>query len=100
MLLSSEIFVLAIFIIGGPFFYCILRDSCLPGCKFFMWAYLLLTLSNIFTVVEEFWLNSFFNTCEHSSIAIASILLLVAVIKQTAKNKPENISRASDDSLG
>jgi hypothetical protein len=95
MRLSTEVFAMAIFITGGPFFYFILRDSDLQGRRFFMWAYALLMLSNIFTVVEEFWLNSLFNTCEHSSIAIGSIMILVAVFKLTTKNKPDNAPRIS-----
>lgn len=98
MRLTTEIFAMAIFVTGGPFFYSILRDSELQGRRFFIWAYAFLTMANIFTVVEEFWLNSLFNTCEHSSIALGSIMILVAVIKLTTKNKPDNVPRISDDS--
>ncbi|MGD9006802.1 MAG: hypothetical protein PVG41_02715 [Desulfobacteraceae bacterium] len=91
---------MAIFIAGGPFFYFILRDSDLQGRRFFMWAYALLMLSNIFTVVEEFWLNSLFNTCEHSFIAIGSIMILVAVLKLTTEKRPNNVPRVSDDTRG
>jgi hypothetical protein len=97
MRLSTEIFSMAIFIAGGPFFYFILHDCDIQGRRFFMWAYALLMLSSIFTVAEEFWLNSLFNTFEHSSIALGSIMLLVAVIKLTTKKKPDDMSRISDD---
>ena len=100
MRLSTEIFAMSIFITGCPFFYAILRDSELQGRRFFMWAYALLMISNIFTVVEEFWLNSLFNTCEHASIALSSTMILVAVIKLTTKKKPENPPRVSDNCRG
>ena len=100
MPLSTEVFVMVIFIVGCPFFYFMLRDSDLRGRKFFKLAYVLLTLSNIFTVVEEFWLYSLFNTCEHLCITIASIMMLVAVIKLTATNTPRNISQISDNLKG
>ena len=100
MPLSTEFFVMAIFIVGSPFFFFMLRDSDLQGRRFFMGAYIFLTLSNIFTVVEEFWLNAIFNICEHASIALGSIMILVAVIKLTAKNKPHNIHRTSEDLKG
>lgn len=100
MRLTTEIFAMAIFITGGPFFYFILRDSELQGRRFLMWAYALLTIANISTVVEEFWLNFLFNTCEHSCIALGSIMILAAVIKLTKKNQPNNIPRMSNDVRG
>lgn len=96
MPLSTEVFVMAIFIAGVPFFYFILQDSDLQGRIFFMLAYVLLTLSNIFTVLEEFWLNTLFNTLEHIFITLGSISMLVAIIKLTKKNKPESIVRILD----
>ena len=81
MTLSTEFFVLTIFIAGVPFFYSMLRDSGIGGWVYFFIAYIFLTFSNIFTVVEEIRYNTFFNLCEHSSIAFASIMLLVAVSK-------------------
>ncbi|MCG6908525.1 MAG: hypothetical protein LJE94_00205 [Deltaproteobacteria bacterium] len=86
MTLSTEFFVMVIFIAGGPFFYVVLRSSELPGRRYFMGAYVFLLLSNIFTVVEEFWLNSFFNTCEHVSIALGSVGMLATVVKLTRKS--------------
>lgn len=85
MPLSTEVFVMAVFIAGCPFFYLILRDSNLQGRVFFMTAYLLLMFSNIFTVVEEFWLNWFFNLGEHAFITLGSAMLLMAVFKLTEK---------------
>lgn len=87
MPLSTEVFVMIIFISGLPFFYAIFRDSGLNGKVFFMLAYIVLTLSNCFTVVEEFWLNRLFNMGEHLSIAIGAFFMLAAVLKMTAPKK-------------
>jgi len=100
MPLSTEVFVMIIFIASGPFFYFILRDLDLQGRNCFIGAYVFLTLSNTFTVLEEFWFNFFFNACEHLSITIGSIMLLVAVIKLTSINKSRNNFRISDDLKG
>ena len=83
MPLSTEVFVMSIFIFGLPFFYAILCNSGMPGRKSFMTAYILLTLSNIFTVIEEFWLNAFFNLCEHCFITLGSLAMLIAIINLT-----------------
>lgn len=88
MPLSTEVFVMIIFISGLPFFYAIFKDSGLKGKGYFMAAYIVLTLSNCFTVVEEFWMNRLFNFGEHSFITIGSILMLAAVLKMTAAKKP------------
>lgn len=84
MPLSTEVFVMMIFISGLPFFYVILRDSGLPGKSYFLLAYVFLVMCNCFTVVEEFWLNSFFNFCEHLFISLASVVTLLAVLKMTS----------------
>ena len=89
MPLSTEVFVMSIFIFGLPFFYAILCNSGMPGRKSFMTAYILLTLSNIFTVIEEFWLNYFFNLCEHCFIALGSIAMLIAIVDFTSGNDYE-----------
>jgi hypothetical protein len=98
MPLSTEIFAMVVFITGVPFFYFMLRDSDLQGRRYFMGAYVFLTLSNIFTVVEEFWLYFFFNTCEHFFIALGSIMMLVAVLKLTTKHQPDTLTRTTGDS--
>ena len=87
MPLSTEVFVMIIFISGMPFFCGILRNSCLKGAGYFMLAYICFTLSNTFTVVEEFWLNTLFNFGEHLFISIGSAMMLVAVWKMTHKGK-------------
>ena len=86
MPLTTEFFVMCIFIAGWPFIFIILRDADLPGRKFFMIAYVSLTFSNIFTVVEELWLETFFNLMEHLLILAAAIMILIAVIQLTSRN--------------
>ena len=87
MQLSSEIFVMVIFLIGVPIILFTLHESDLPEHRFFMAAYILLAFSNIFTVVEEFWLGAFFNFLEHLFITIASFVFFIAVIRMTSRQK-------------
>lgn len=89
MPLSTEVFVMIIFISGLPIFYAVFKDSGLQGKGYFMLAYTFLALSNCFTVVEEFWLNRLFNIGEHVFISIGSIFMLIAVMKMTAARKSE-----------
>ena len=84
---SSEIFVMVIFIIGIPIIFFTLRDSDLPERRLFMGAYLILVLSNIVTVVEEFRFNALFNFFEHFFIAAASFMFLLAVIRMTSPRR-------------
>ncbi len=92
--LSSEIFVLCIFLVGILLFYNLLHNSELPGRRYFFLSMLVFLLSNISTVVEEFIFNAFFNTLEHLSIGAASLLLLVAIIKMTAIESKEKKDRS------
>jgi len=83
MPLSTEIFVMAIFLAGAPLFFFMLKGSELKGHQYFLCSYTCLTLSNICTVVEEFFLNSFLNACEHSFISISALFMLIAVVQLT-----------------
>ena len=100
MPLSTEFFVMIIFIAGIPFFYFMLKDMDLQGRSFFIRAYICLALSNIFTVAEEFWLNRLFNFCEHLFKAFASLMILIAVIQLTSKKQQNNMSGNSDERNG
>lgn len=79
MILSTELFVMVVFIIGFPLFTGALRGAELPGSLFFILSYLFLLLSNIFTVIEEFCLYNVFNTLEHLMIAAGALMMLIAV---------------------
>lgn len=96
MSLSTELFVMTIFIAGSPFFYFVLRDSDLRGRNYFMYAFLSLVFSNIFTVIEEFGMYTFFDTCEHVFITIASIMMFIAVFKMTSTNQQKAIHQVTD----
>lgn len=96
MLVSTEVFVMAIFIAGCPFFFIMLRDSEIPGRRFFLCSYLLLTFSNIFTVVENFGFHAFFNVGEHLFITLGAITFLIALVQLTTPAKPRNIPPGSD----
>lgn len=100
MPLSTEVFVMTIFIAGFPFFYIILRDSKMKGRISFLWAYIFLTLSNVFTVVEEFRWNTLFNSLEHLFITFGAIMLLVAVISLTTEKNHQRMNGPSEDKKG
>lgn len=85
MFLSSELFVMVIFIIGVPLMIITLRDSHLPENRLFITAYIFLVFSNLFTVIEEVMFNTLFNFLEHLFITIASIIILVAVSRLTSR---------------
>jgi len=96
MPLNTEVFVMIIFIAGLPFYYGLLRDSDLNGSSFFLLAYIFLLLSNIFTVIEEFWLNYFFNICEHLFITLSAIMFIIAIYRLTSVKVAGNIKYFSD----
>lgn len=95
MQLSSELFVMVIFVIGIPIILNTLRDSDLTEHRLFMAAYLLLVLSNIFTVAEEFRLYGLFNFLEHFFITIASFIIFTAVLRMTSRR--ETVSETEKD---
>jgi len=80
MVYSTELFVMVVFILGTPILTGIIRSSRIPGAPFFITAYVLLTLSNIFTVVEGLWFERLFNALEHVSVFASSLSILAAVI--------------------
>ena len=77
---STELFVMIVFILGTPILAMILRSSRIPGSGLFIAAYTMLTLSNIFTVVEGLWFEALFNILEHVSVFAGSLVLLAALI--------------------
>lgn len=85
MALSTELFVMFIFVVGFPFYYSLLMDPQLEGGRWFLAAYGCLMLSNIFTVVEEFWLNYLFNFLEHLFIMLGSLMFIAAIVRLTSK---------------
>ncbi|MCE9573368.1 MAG: hypothetical protein K8W52_09440 [Deltaproteobacteria bacterium] len=81
---STEVFVLVIFLCGLPFFHAMLRDPALRGRRLFFLAYVLLTVSNVATVLEEWWAHDAFDTCEHLAIMLGAAAMLGAVVQLTA----------------
>lgn len=98
MLLSSELFVLVIFIIGIPLVIVTLRDSHLPESRLFITAFIVLVFSNIFTVVEGFYFENLFNLLEHSFITIASIIIMIAVVRLISLKKSISITQTDSNS--
>ena len=98
MELSSEVFVMFLFIIGLPLFFSILRDRTIPEHWLFMLVYFLLTLSNIFTVVEEFRFEKQFNLLEHCSISLAAVTMLTAVIRLSRYKRKKHVADSGRES--
>jgi len=89
MNLSSEFFVLAVFLAGIFLYWRLLRDSALPGRHLFLTAFLFFLVSNIATVVEEFLFYNFFDMLEQICITGGSLFLLAGILKLTAR-RPED----------
>lgn len=79
MIISTEIFVLIIFVLAFPIFIFLFRSTGLPGSKYFLATFVFLLLSNIFTVLEEFFLPRLFNILENGSIALGAFWFFMAV---------------------
>jgi len=94
MNLSSEFFVLAVFLAGIFLYWRLLKDSALPGRHLFFVAFLFFLVSNIATVVEEFLLYRFFDMLEQICITGGSLFLLAGILKLTAP-PPEDKSEIS-----
>jgi hypothetical protein len=99
MPLSTEIFVMSIFIAGLPFFIILLRDPELKGHSWFLTAYISLMFSNIFTVAEEFCCNYFFNFCEHLFIALSSFFMVIAILQFSSFRKETDLEREGEDQM-
>ena len=97
MPLTTEIFVMCLFFAGLPFFYRLLKDPSLEGGTCFLAGYVSLICSNTFTVIEEFFLNRFFNICEHLFISVGAILFLIAVIRLTSLQEPKTGKATKND---
>lgn len=97
MHLTTEIFVMVIYIFCLPIVLLGFRSGKVPGATFFVLAYSFLVLSNIFTVVEAFWLESMFNFLEHSCLLISSGCALMAVLILTTGGPN---SKKSSSSVG
>jgi len=78
--LNTEFFVLIVYIAGLVFLSSPLRELELPGKNILFVALIAFLFSNIFTVVEEYILNAFFNHLEHLFIFIGSVLLLIGSV--------------------
>ena len=46
-----------------------------PFSKYLFFAFYLLLLAWLFTILEGFWLSSFFNLIEHMAYAISAVLV-------------------------
>lgn len=94
MPLTTEVFVMVIYILCLPLCLMGFRAANVPGSLFFMLSYCGLVLSNIFTVVETFWLEDFFNFLEHSCLLFTGVSILIAVRSLIADShdKQKNVS--------
>jgi len=87
MIQMTEVFVLAVFVIGLPLSWGMLRRSAIRGGGCFIAGYCALLLSNIFTIIEECWYHDLFNLCEHLSIAAGAAMFLAAIIQFTGHSE-------------
>jgi len=81
VIISTELFVLVVFVLAFPIVIMLFKSADLPGDKYFLAAFCFLLVSNIATVVEEFYLPKFFDILENGSIAISSFFFLLAIHK-------------------
>lgn len=95
MSLNTELFVMVIYVLCLPIVLIGFRSSKVPGSIFFILAYSCMVLSNIFTVVETFLLEGFFNFLEHSCVLISSACMLMAVRILTTSSLHSAKSRSS-----
>lgn len=79
MSLTTELFVMVIYVLCLPIVLIGFRSAQVPGAVFFILAYSCMVLSNIFTVIEAFWLEEIFNFLEHSCLLVSSACMLMAV---------------------
>ena len=93
MPISSEVFVMLLFVAGAPIFISILKKRYIPEHRLFLLSYLFLMFSNIFSVVEEFWFECLFNPLEHLFITFAAVSMLTTVVRLS---NPKNTKRSSD----
>ena len=86
MQLTTEMFVLVIYIAGLPLCFKLFSSLTLPGGKHFSLAYLSFTISNIFTVFETWFAETLLNIFEHLSITLGTMFLFLAVRKIVEHN--------------
>lgn len=85
MPLTTEMFVLILYMVGFPLCISLVRSEKLPGAIYFGLAYFCLLLSNVFTVLEEWFLENMFNHLEHGFITFGSLFILLGVKKLTGQ---------------
>jgi len=98
MIISSEIFDLVVDLIGMPLCWLLIRNTNLAGASFLLGALFSLLLSNIFTVIEGFYRETFFNGLEHMTITLSAVLIFVFVvnlIRQAKKDSNKSTDRAN-----
>ena len=91
--LSSEIFVLILFIIALPVLILLYRSTPMPGAKYFLAAYICLIFSNTFTVIETWYLYNIFNMLEHIFITVSSGFFFVFIWRLTNRSPKRESGR-------
>ncbi len=77
--ITTEIFVLAVFVVALPIYLLMLKSAKLPGEIFFLSAYLFFLLSNILTVIEGWILPDIMNIFEHLAITTGSLCFMLGI---------------------
>lgn len=75
----TELLALLVLLAGGPVLVGAVRDSPLPGKRWFALAYAALLLSNVCTIAESVVAFTFFNAVEHLATACFGMLFVAGV---------------------
>jgi hypothetical protein len=79
MTLTTEIFVLAVFLLALPVLFFLFKSTQFPGAHCFLTAFIFLLCSNIFTVIEMWIYPGLCNLLEHLSITLSSVFFFIAL---------------------
>lgn len=90
--LSTEIFVLIVFLVALPICIILFKSAQLPGDKYFFLAFVSLLASNLFTVLEAWFFPAALNLLEQFSITLSAFFFLLAMrifIRERVANNDE-----------
>lgn len=96
---STELFVLLLFLVALPLLLVLFRNSELPGTRFFLWSFLFLLASNVFTVVESWIYPTLFDVLEHLFNTFAAAAFFMA-IRQFIISRRNAVQTKSDERVG
>ena len=93
---ESEIVDLLMVLFLTPIMVVSVRAITMPGKRWFVAAYIAITIGYVFTVVEGYVLPDLFNLLEHITHAIAGLCYMVAAVALLRASLAAQAPRASD----